>query len=557
MAREKRLSFSNATQSSEEINAQDQMVSNNAAGELFSGPSDLDRALAGKLKMEGVIQTKFYGDILTHGDLWGCGPLENRTWCWTLHAFLPLDPLIAVGDWDAVLSHINAWSSRFADAPIEADFPWHDHATALRLDRLSRVALQMPTGQLTSLAARHAALLLEESFYSRHTNHGFDQALSLMLASLAFPHHPESGRWQQIGVARLEDEIRFAFTDEGVHVENSPAYHMGMIGNLNRARRLLQAVGAHAVLIGFDKLFDQALQFLAWVTRPDRFVSYLGDSVSYRPNAPAELADLPGFAQVRYAATAGQEGSAPSESFVVYQKSGYAIYRSRWSPWDRHTHIMMKCGFLSRYHRQDDDLNVLVHAHGEDWLIDSGLYNHQHDDPVRVYMRSARAHNVPFLPGAKVNRSTPGADFATLERLSLGDFPYAAQGVTKMYSGRRMVRQLLIRDENNFRLVDKILSSQDNPCYWLFHVPSDKKISIGPNTCRVVGKQVSLVIRSSERLSCEVHRGFAGRFPSVTSVTINQLEDSQVIVFGPATVEKVAFSFQFQARESRLPTIGT
>ncbi|EOA05193.1 ubiquinone menaquinone biosynthesis methylase [Herbaspirillum frisingense GSF30] len=536
-------------QSSKDTVSRDQMVSINAVGKLFPGPSDMDRTLAEKLKTEGVIQTKFHGQIPTDGDLWSCGPLDNRTWRWTLHAFLPLDPLIAVGDWDVVLSHIAEWSSRFGNAPVEADFPWHDHATALRLDRLSRIALQMPTEQLMPLAARHATLLLEESFYSRHTNHGFDQALSLMLASLAFPHHPESRRWQQIGVARLDDEIRFAFTSEGVHVENSPAYHMGMISNLNRARRLLHAVGDQAVLLGFDKLFDQALRFLAWVTRPDRFVCYLGDSVSYRPNVPAELADLPGFAQVRYVATAGREGSAPSESFIVYQESGYAIYRSRWSPWERHTHIMMKCGFLSRYHRQDDDLNVLVHAHGEDWLIDSGLYNHNHDDPVRIYMRSARAHNVPFVPGAKVNRSTPDADFATLEPLSRDDFPYAVQGMTRMYAGMRMVRQLLIKDENNFRLVDKILSSKDSSCYWLFHVPLDKKISIGANTCRVVGKQMSLVISSSERLNCEVQRGFAGRFPSVTSVTVNQLEDSQVIVFGPATVEKVAFSFRFQSKE--------
>ncbi len=72
-------------------------------------------------------------------------------------------------------------------------------------------------------------------------------------------------------------------------------------------------------------------------------------------------------------------------------------------------------------------MNVLVHAYGEDWLIDSGLYNHNRRDPIRIYMRSARAHNVPFVAGAKIDRSSVGKNFVTLKRMEAPGFSYAVK----------------------------------------------------------------------------------------------------------------------------------
>src|SRR5690606_226404 len=111
-------------------------------------------------------------------------------------------------------------------------------------------------------ARKHGNLLLRDDFYEKNTNHGFDQSLSLILASLAFSAIPESSQWQVVGLERLKSEMDFAFTSEGVHVENSPAYHMGMIGNMLRARRLLKHININYE--GIDSLFDKALIFLAW-----------------------------------------------------------------------------------------------------------------------------------------------------------------------------------------------------------------------------------------------------------------------------------------------------
>jgi len=122
-----------------------------------------------------------------------------------------------------------------------------------------------------------------------------------------------------VGLERLQSEMDFAFTSEGVHVENSPAYHMGMIGNMLRARRLLKHININYE--GIDSLFDKALIFLAWITRPDRFLTYLGDSVSYRPNVAKELLDLPGASMVEWVSSAGKDGVKPEGECAFYSRN--------------------------------------------------------------------------------------------------------------------------------------------------------------------------------------------------------------------------------------------
>lgn len=512
---------------------------------LFPAKTDNDEVLARRLVDENFIDTRNFGAVYCGTDFWSSGPQDDRSWRWTLHAFLPLDPLIATGRIGMLSQLIGTWRSKFESQPIEHDFPWHDHATALRLDRLSRIKLQFPQCNFIDLAQRHAELLMRDDFYSKHTNHGFDQALSLILAALAFPEAETAGSWRELGLTRLTDEIHFAFTDEGVHVENSPAYHFGMISNMLRARRLLKVSGQYSA--GFDEHFDKALRFLIWVTRPDRFLAYMGDSTSYRPSVHPELADLPSAPLVAWVSTGGKAGVEPNGNFAVYEKSGYAAYRSSWQSWPGHTHIVMKSSFLSPYHRQDDDLNVLVHAYGEDWLIDSGLYNHNRRDPIRIYMRSARAHNVPFILGAKIDRTSVGRDFAYLKRIEVPGFPYAVKGETRMYQTGVLTRNLLIKDQDNFSIQDEVTGYEDMPRYWVFHVPKDKTLELHGKNVSIIGKRKMMIVTPSDpKIPIASYLGFKQKFPSVTSVSVNKVDDSRAIVFGPILSNVMNFDFQFR-----------
>lgn len=517
----------------------------NSLMSVFPSNPDRELALSDTFLLDEIIDSPNFGRVPIDPNFWTSGPQDDRSWQWTMHSFLPLDSLIARQETEVVCALIRSWQVQFERVSVASDFPWHDHATALRLDRLSRIALTMPNLDYSDLAERHADLLLDENFYERHTNHGFDQSSSLILASIAFRDCENSSQWRQTGIQRLTDEIDFAFTDEGVHVENSPAYHVGMISNLVRARKLMAAAGSDGG--DLDSLYDRALIFAAWVTRPDRYLAYLGDTSAYRPNIPDSLAELPSYPLVHWTQTGGRAGRPTTEKAKVFQASGYAAYRSSWKPWEDQTHIVMKCGFDSRYHRQDDDLNILVYAYGEDWFIDSGLYNHNQSDPVRVYMRSALAHNIPYFPDLKPNRTEPEKVKATLKQLDQEDVVLAVEGCSSMYPGGTIARRLFVKNRREFSVFDRFANYGSKPRFSLFHVPLDKRISVSPGKARIRGKNAELVIRTRDGLTpeCKVYRGLGADFPSCTSQRPNQKADSQVIVFGPFDDQALGFRMLF------------
>ncbi|EOI2881361.1 heparinase II/III family protein, partial [Campylobacter jejuni] len=62
-----------------------------------------------------------------------------------------------------------------------------------------------------------------DEFYSKNTNHGLDQSLSLYKASF-FLEVDNILDIRNVAIERINSELKFAFCDDGGHKENSPAY---------------------------------------------------------------------------------------------------------------------------------------------------------------------------------------------------------------------------------------------------------------------------------------------------------------------------------------------
>jgi hypothetical protein len=509
--------------------------------------------IARNLSLRKSISTLSYERIPVAKEFWRSGDSSNRSWLFALHSFAPLDALMATEDWRSANLLVEEWAEMFGASGKKArtEFPWHDHATALRLDRLSVMCLSGRGGVHARLASMHAETLLREDFYTKHTNHGFDQALALLLASAAFAPHVPTTTWRTKALERLLSEIRFGFTEDGVHVENSPAYHVGMVANLARARLVLDCVD-EALDIDFDSLLEKALRFSAWITGPDRMPVLLGDSTIRSSMPPEELSYLPSYDLAIYAATGGAQGRPTDAQSNVFPSAGYAVYRSSWNPWENHVHFVMKCGHLSSFHRHDDDLNVLLQGYGEHWLIDSGLYSHNQKDPVRVYMRSAMAHNVPIISGSQSSRSAPPADKRpSLKQTSLAGDPIQFTGTTNMQSGARIRRSVTIESPDRFQISDTLLSLRGQPNFYvLFHVPSNKSIRLFPQGARVIGRAKELRIRcaTGNAAASKVHSGLDGLFKSARSLKLNHLEPTQLIAFGPVQGGSVRIRLDFVPR---------
>lgn len=272
---------------------------------------------------------------------------------------------------------------------------WHDHATSYRLtnlfnwlfclwldDELSEFVeeLDIPYS-MEDILSKHISWLSEDENYSKHTNHGFDQATAVFIIRL-YTNHSTWKPFFELSENRLIGEIDFAYTEEGVHKENSPGYHIFMLRRLTRFRKLGELC-ANKVSEKAGLLEERATNFKEALTLEDGTLPMVGDTRG-------------GHFVEKY--------RFPSDLTVYdYSKSGYVVVKGYIL--DKPLYLMVKNCFDSVYHRHDDDLHIYLSYDNIDLLSDGGLGAHNEKDPRRISLRSNECHNVPYIFGKKAIRN--------------------------------------------------------------------------------------------------------------------------------------------------------
>lgn len=340
---------------------------------------------------------------------------------------------------------------------------WHDHATAYRLNNLVNwlavvssddelveyVRLQESVINLAEIINTHVIWLNQEENYSLHTNHGFDQAISVYSLGL----YVKEAYWgEEIRTARtrLSGELRFAFTDEGVHKENSPGYHMFMMNRLKKLSRL-ELVGDQ--LVGFEarKIQKGAECFMDAVTLPNGNLPMIGDT---RGGHKGKFKDIHGDLEI-----------------YDFTKSGYVIVKGL-DYKNKKFCLIFKNAHDSHYHRHDDDLSIFLYYDGQVLLGDGGLGGHDEKDPRRILLRGAKSHNVPFPDGVSALR-LPG------ERLKKNSIIYSNNLIyAKSYCyGFEILRKVDIsKISEGCLIVEDIFDEIQQPCLVNFFTEGEPNI---------------------------------------------------------------------------------
>src|SRR5690606_4091756 len=130
-----------------------------------------------------------------------------------------------------------------------------------------------------------------------------------------------------------------SFTCEGVHVENSPAYHIFVFKLFKDIISDYQQELLGDLSERFHLLAGRALRFVTYVLRPDGNLPPVGDTEQL-PTSDAYremLGKTEAYKQFAYALSQGGKGEKPLQVNVVYPASGYAIFRDRWPDRDRYS----------------------------------------------------------------------------------------------------------------------------------------------------------------------------------------------------------------------------
>ena len=322
------------------------------AAEVFNLERDRERVKSYYLNRPSDPATAFssHEAVTLDQDLaWSEDPFGSRNWRRSLHQLVILSCLVAAYDASAddwyllrLQEQVIDWATDNLLPAPPSDLTWHDQATA---DRAWNIALsfeylRVHRPDLISevffdtairLLFSHANLLAEDFFFARHSNHGWDQARILLNLALHLPEFVAAGDWRRVATSRAIDEVEFAFTPEGVHVENSTGYHLRMLDSIVQFQRHLQSAGATSILPEVGDLIDRGARFAAHVLHPSGRIPLIGDSEDRRArfsfcNDRASLE----CSEYLYAQSRGRAGTAPLEVDGVFPRSGYAILRDRW-----------------------------------------------------------------------------------------------------------------------------------------------------------------------------------------------------------------------------------
>ncbi|MGO1183830.1 MAG: heparinase II/III domain-containing protein [Micrococcaceae bacterium] len=333
-----------------------------------------------------------------NGDLhdWSADPFGDRNWQFQFHALRWLNPVRWQGlDGDAQaqrfwLDTVRSWArANIPASRAPSSFAWVDMADGLRAVELSLGAVLVPDDQehwFRTALEYHRDWLSEEQ-HLVGGNHGLFQHLGLLLSASVL----RDGAGQQLARDRLEAQLRDAFDAQGVNEEGSAAYHQSNLVWWTQAVARLQAEG---LALGDDAAhrLERAGAVLAQLSMPFGYLPQIGDSVRAKVRTGLHP-------HADFAATLGKKGTRPDQR-RLHASRGLTVLRSGWGQHralNRETQVVVRHGAELHRHSHQDRLSIHYASDGLRWLVDGGFHSYQHHDPVRDFLRSRSAHNVPYF----------------------------------------------------------------------------------------------------------------------------------------------------------------
>ena len=244
-------------------------------------------------------------------------------------------------------------------------------------------------------------------------NHRTLELFALLVVSLGLPVLDPDGERGEQAWALLQDNLLTDVWADGVHRERSTHYHLIALRSFLGARINVARFGGR-VTPAYDERLRAACRFGLHLHRPDGQIPALSDS-----DAGSYL-DLLGLAadalddeELRYVASGGASGRAPTERCADFPVAGYHVQRSGWGqrePYEDERFLILGCGPLGDGgHGHYDALSVEAYGLGHPLVVDPGRYTYAEGEPNwRHWFKGTAAHNTVTVDGLDQQPYRPG-----------------------------------------------------------------------------------------------------------------------------------------------------
>ncbi|GHH97443.1 heparinase II/III domain-containing protein [Neobacillus kokaensis] len=380
---------------------------------------------------------------------------------------------------------INDWLDKHSYTLNKGTMAYHDETTAVRLQYILRfyiiarnIISDVDRQKIETRMWETAALLADEEFHSTNTNHGMFQDISLLLFSFYFNDKKNgiSQRYIDLAVTRLKNYFFAVYTEDGVHKEHSPNYHMLVASNIKKLVSWLEEIDP-VISKEFVLLFNKSEEYSTHIIRPDGTFPPMCDSepIPVRNSSYARLYDSESF---KYAVSSGKSGTPPMGNTKIFPEAGYAIFRDDWTKKEKATYVLFTAAYHGNYHKHSDDLNLTIYSGGE-IITEAGPNGYNYQDPFTKYAYSSFAHNTLIVDGNGLPRTDGKCDQVYFTDYHTSDDTSEVTGVNKRYNDVEHRRNVKYSSKSNHVFVNDFVTSNKKHEYkFLWHVAPEIKVHL-------------------------------------------------------------------------------
>ncbi len=417
---------------------------------------------------------------------WGSNPAQDDNWHYQVNAMRPVEPLFAAyavsGDahyYDVATAVVRDWVRYNIDDGRANAMKWHDMGTGLRavflLDALDyELRLASPNVdrvfRLVRAAKLHMDVLRDPATFDGN-NHSLFVLLGLEALSGQVPELRAARAATSYGHAKLTELLSTQFSDELVHLEHSPSYHVFVGQTLAR----LEQTGLFDDVPVLRETEAGARAHYHELFHPNADVVHIGDS-----NGVASATLTP---MTRYVITEGASGERPPDVDGYYPDAGVAMFRSPWStvPLRMQSFLYFAAGFHSRTHMHADFFTFEWSELGMPIVVDSGKYAYGAGD-WRKFFLSTRAGNTVEVDGRtfRVDEESPYGSALTGWGWVADGVRYVEASAWREQVGLEHTRMLVFAEGRWLLIVDRLDGDAPHTYRQWFGFHEDIDVAIAP-----------------------------------------------------------------------------
>lgn len=333
------------------------------------------------------------------------------------------------------------------------------------------------------------------------------QKIALLHAAVYFPEFTASAAWREDAVAFLASHLDESMYADGGYKEATDGYLRNYLRQYVDVIALMRRNGLTFPAAATARLATLG-RFLMDQTYPNGHGTTYGDSGARDMRSVlAELGELTGDPELRYAGTSGASGEKPAHTSALYPDTRVAISRSGWDAGDTHLRINADRG----NHAHPDELAITAYAYGRPLLPDMGAYTYSEDARSDWLRHTTEAHNTIEIDDRPQSSTAAGA----ITNMVINDAFDLIGGYTDGSAGARHERSVLALHSGLWVVSDR-LKPADTATHRYeqnWHFASDASPSLRSGTKATVtgfatGANLTVVPADPGRLTAQLRTGY-------------------------------------------------